>query len=54
MDNELRCVLKAKNSNIKIARNIAQIFFSQLDSSIGFLNEINSFQEKYKASNHPH
>lgn len=40
MDNELRCVLKAKNSNIKIARNIAQIFFSQLDSSIGFLNEI--------------
>lgn len=40
MDNELRCILKAKNSNIKIARNIAQIFFSELDSSIGFLNEI--------------
>jgi stage II sporulation protein AB (anti-sigma F factor) len=40
MDNELRCVFKAKNNNIKIARNIAQIFFSQLDSSIGFLNEI--------------
>ena len=40
MDNELKCVLKAKKSNIKLARNIAQIFFSQLDSSIGFLNEI--------------
>ena len=40
MDNELRCILKARNSNIKIARNIAQIFFAQLDSSIGFLNEI--------------
>ena len=40
MDNELRCIFKARNSNIKIARNIAQIFFAQLDSSIGFLNEI--------------
>ena len=40
MENELKCVLKAKKSNIKLARNIAQIFFSQLDSSIGFLNEI--------------
>ena len=40
MDNELRCVFKAKKSNIKLARNIAQIFFSELDSSIGFLNEI--------------
>lgn len=40
MDNELRCVLKAQKRNIKLARNIAQIFFSQLDSSIGFLNEI--------------
>ena len=40
LENELKCVLKAKKSNIKLARNIAQIFFSQLDSSIGFLNEI--------------
>ena len=40
MDNELRCVFKSRKNNIKIARNIAQIFFSQLDSSVGFLNEI--------------
>lgn len=40
MDNELRCEFKSRKNNIKIARNIAQIFFSQLDSSVGFLNEI--------------
>ena len=40
MDNELKCIIKAKKSNIKLARNIAQIFFSQIDSSISFLNEI--------------
>jgi stage II sporulation protein AB (anti-sigma F factor) len=40
MDNELKCILKAKKCNIKLARNIAQIFFSQLDSTLSFLNEI--------------
>ena len=40
MDNELKYVIKAKKSNIKLARNIAQIFFSQIDSSLSFLNEI--------------
>ena len=40
MDNEIRCIFKAKKSNIKLARNIAQIFFSELDSSVSFLNEI--------------
>jgi len=40
MVNELRCVFKSKVSNIKIARNIAQIFFTQIDTNIGFLNEI--------------
>lgn len=40
MINELRCSFKAMNSNIKISRNIAQIFFSEIDSSVGFLNEI--------------
>lgn len=40
MVNELKCVFKSKVSNIKIARNIAQIFFMQIDTNIGFLNEI--------------
>ena len=40
MRNELNCSFKAMNSNIKIARNIGQIFFSEIDSSVGFLNEI--------------
>ena len=40
MDNELRCVFNAKVSNIKVARSIGQIFFSEIDSSIGFMNEI--------------
>ena len=40
MKNELKCSFKASNNNIKVARNIGQIFFSEIDSSIGFLNEI--------------
>ena len=40
MDNELRCVFNAKVSNIKVARSIGQIFFSEIDCSISFLNEI--------------
>ena len=40
MDNELRCVFHAKVSNIKVARSIGQIFFSEIDSSISFMNEV--------------
>ena len=40
MDNELRCVFSAKVGNIKVARSIGQIFFSEIDCSISFLNEI--------------
>ena len=40
MDNELRCVFHAKISNIKVARSIGQIFFSEIDSSISFMNEV--------------
>ena len=40
MDNELRCVFNAKVSNIKVARSIGQIFFSEIDSSISFMNEV--------------
>ena len=40
MDNELRCVFNAKVSNIKVARSIGQIFFSEVDSNIAFMNEI--------------
>ena len=40
MDNELRCVFNAKVSNIKVARSIGQIFFSEIDSNISFMNEI--------------
>ena len=40
MDNELRCVFNAKISNIKVARSIGQIFFSEIDSNISFMNEI--------------
>ena len=40
MDNELRCVFNAKVSNIKVAWSIGLIFFSEIDSSIGFMNEI--------------
>ena len=40
MNNELRCVFNAKISNIKIARGIGQIFFSEIDCNISFLNEI--------------
>ena len=40
MDNELRCVFNAKVSNIKVARSIGQIFFSEVDCNIGFMNEI--------------
>ena len=40
MYNELRCVFNAKISNIKVARSIGQIFFSEIDCSISFLNEI--------------
>ena len=40
MDNELRCVFHAKVSNIKVARSIGQIFFSEINSTISFMNEI--------------
>ena len=40
MDNELRCVFNAKISNIKVARSIGQIFFSEIDSNISFMNEV--------------
>mgnify|MGYP003297491410 CR=1 FL=1 len=40
MDNEIRCVFHAKVSNIKVARSIGQIFFSEIDSSISFMNEV--------------
>ena len=40
MFNELRCVFNAKVGNIKVARSIGQIFFSEIDCSIAFLNEI--------------
>ena len=40
MDNELRCVFNAKISNIKVARSIGQIFFSEIDSNIAFMNEV--------------
>ena len=40
MDNEIRCVFNAKVSNIKVARSISQIFFSEVDTNIAFMNEI--------------
>ena len=40
MNNELRCVFNARVSNIKVARSIGQIFFSEIDSSISFMNEV--------------
>jgi stage II sporulation protein AB (anti-sigma F factor) len=33
-------VFNAKVSNIKVARSIGQIFFSEIDSSISFMNEV--------------
>ena len=40
MENTLHYIVKSKIKNVALARNIAQIFFSQVDSSISFLNEI--------------
>ena len=40
MDNKLNCIFKADIRNIRLARNVAQIFYADLDSSLGFLNEI--------------
>ncbi len=40
MDNYLNTTFKAKLKNVSLARNISQVFFSQIDSSLAFFNEI--------------
>ena len=40
MDNWLKTQIKANLKNVALARNISQIFFSQIDSTLAFLNEI--------------
>ena len=40
MDNYLNAKFKAKLKNVSLARNVSQVFFSQIDSSLAFFNEI--------------
>ena len=40
MINYLNTNIKAKLKNVSLARNISQVFFSQIDSSLAFFNEI--------------
>lgn len=40
MENELRTKFKANLKNVSLARGIGQMFFSQVNSELGYLNEI--------------
>lgn len=40
MINELKCDFKANIKNVSLSRGIAQMFFSQIESELNYLNEI--------------